>query len=147
MRSIDLKEIDLGNVLPETELRIVGFEVTPRSIASGACTGSAEGPHMLKTDYPIQFTYNVTIEHSKDDWPNRLDHYFNFGSNKLYWEQLVASFTVLMIATLLFGCVLSSALNKDNDMIKYLRKHYRTSRFNTANSKFLSSGPGYAPVG
>lgn len=98
-------------------------------------------------DQAQHFSYNLTIEHSNDNWPNRLDHYLNFGSSKLFWEQLVASLTVLVVATLLFGCVISSALNKDNDVIKYLRATYRSSRFNTARSKFLRTGPNYAPVG
>lgn len=44
-------------------------------------------------------------------------------------------------------CVLSSALDKDNEVIRYVRAKYRNSRFNTARSHFLSTGPGYAPVG
>ena len=105
------------------------------------------GVSHLIPDQAIHFSYNLTIEHSSENWPSRLDHYFNFGTSKLFWEQLVASLTVLVLATLLFGCVLSSALNKDNDVIKFLRAKYRGSRFNTARSNFLRNGPNYAPVG
>lgn len=145
-----LQDIDFS--LPETELRIVGLEVTPRSIAGSNATNpfavlSKIGPAFVVAGEPIYFSYNVTIEHSNDDWPTRLDHFLNFGSNKLKWEQLVAAFTVLIVAATLFSLVLCSALSKDNDMIRYLRSSYRQSRFNTARSKFLRTGPGYAPVG
>ena len=59
----------------------------------------------------------------------------------------MASLTVLIFATLLFCCVISCALDRDNDALRYLRTKYRTSRFNTARSRFLRSGPNYAPVG
>lgn len=137
---------------PEQEFRIVGFEVTPYSISNAwACEPGVDltkiGPSILESDQAIHFSYNLTIEHTGDAWTNRLDHYFNYGSNRLFWEQLVASLTVLVFGTLLFGCVISCALSRDNDVLRYLRAKYRTSRFNTARSRFLRSGPNYAPVG
>ena len=71
----------------------------------------------------------------------------NFGKSKLYWEQLIASGTVLVVASLLFICVMNSALERDDDVINFMRAQYRTSRFNTARSRFLRSGPNYQEIG
>lgn len=71
----------------------------------------------------------------------------NYGKSKLFWEQLVAAITILLIATCLFVCVMGSALERDNEIIRYLRASYRNSGFNTARSRFLRTGPNYAPVG
>jgi len=150
---IDIPLVTIGTNLtvdtPSQELRIVGFEVTPMSIDKneGCNFKSSAGPAVLIPDQAIYFSYRITIENSSDTWPNRLDHFLNFGSQRLFWEQLVASLTVLVLATFIFGCVISSALNKDNEMIKFMRTQYRTSRFNTARSSFLRSGQNYEPVG
>jgi hypothetical protein len=121
------------------------------SIASAwACEPGVDlakiGPALVLPDSSVRYSYNLTIEYSTADWPNRLDHYLNFGSSRIFWEELLASMIVLIVATFMFCGVISSALHKDNEVLGFLRAKYRQSRFNTARSRFLATGPGYAHV-
>jgi hypothetical protein len=140
--------------MPEQEVRIVGFEVTPYSIPQPfACEGDdfLSKKHdayeqLVFPEQPIQFSYTLTMEHSTDTWPNRLDHYINFGKRKFFWEQLLFSITVLGLATILFVAVISSALERDTDMLKLMREAYRRSRLNVNRSQPNQNGPDYQQV-
>ena len=43
-------------------------------------------------------------------------------------------------------CVMNSAMERDNEVLKFMRSTYRQSRFNTARSRFLRRGINYVPV-
>ena len=87
-------------------MRIVGFTVEPKSLSYGsACLeGNNHGAMRLSLDEPINLSYSVTIEMSKDTWPHRLDHYLNFGDSRLEVESLLLGLLVLIMATGLLSC-------------------------------------------
>lgn len=108
--------------LPSQELRIVGFEVTPMSVEGAyACSDGADlskaGHALLFPESEINFSYSVTIVHSNDEWPSRLDHYLNFGNKRIFWEELLTSLSVLIVFTMIFSCVLCSALRIDFEFL------------------------------
>ena len=115
------------------KVRIVGFEVTPRSIPAGLeynddPTDSQVfvfGGQEAVAGEPITFSYSVKIKHSKLDWATRMDHYMNFGSSKLDWESFAVSIVVTVLVTLVVWCIFASVLNKDLHILATLRSTYR----------------------
>jgi hypothetical protein len=59
---------------------------------------------------------------------------------------LLFSITVLGLATILFVAVISSALERDTDMLKLMREAYRRSRLNVNRSQPNQNGPDYQQV-
>jgi hypothetical protein len=71
----------ISQILPEDTFHIVGFEVTPRSVpAQMSCKEKDEitGYQVLEPGMPFNFTYELTVEESKLEWPHRFDHYLHF---------------------------------------------------------------------
>ena len=113
-------------------MRIVGFEVIPRSIPSGlTCkhelgSTNAEileehGGQEVSAEMPIKFSYSLHVKHSAQTWATRLDHYMNYGSAVLDWESFGLSAAVVYCTTFCVWCILSSMLNKDYQILTTLR--------------------------
>lgn len=62
---------------------------------------------------------------SNQTWPHRLDHYFEFGKANIDLEHIIVCLAVVTISSLIFGTILMSALNKDTDALKVIRKNWR----------------------
>ncbi len=72
-------------------VRIVGFEILPRSIANGSSlspeTIDKQPPQLLskgavyeKLDEGILFSYSIkTVQDPKTTWASRMDHYYSIG--------------------------------------------------------------------
>ena len=55
--------------------------MTPRSVpAQMSCKEKDEikGYQVLEPGMPFNFTYELTVEESKLEWPHRFDHYLHF---------------------------------------------------------------------
>ena len=111
-------------------MRIVGFEVTPRSVPHGyACTNVEEenysivehGGQKVVAGDPIQFSYQIHIKHSDRTWATRMEHYMNYGSAALDWESFAISIAIVAACSLVVFCILASILNKDFHALKTLR--------------------------
>lgn len=114
--------------LPSEQFRIVGLEVTPRSVPYGkACTTDMydHGYEVVWPDQQFQFSYNVRYAISDTLWPSRYDHYIKTSSDRLKWDGLLISFPMTFALTLVIGIILCSALKKDSAVLDYLRKSYR----------------------
>lgn len=58
-------------------------------------------------------------------WPSRLDHYLNLQLNSIDWASLLLTIPVALCCTVLLALVIQSAMNKDSEMLSYLRRTYR----------------------
>jgi hypothetical protein len=79
-------------------------------------------------------SYSLFIVESNQTWPHRLDHYFDLGEAKVDLEHVAICAIVLIISSLIFACILTSALNKDGDALKILRKTWRQKISKKRNS-------------
>ena len=70
-------------------------------------------------------SYSLFIIESNQTWPHRLDNYFEFGEAKVDLEHIAICLIVVAISSCVFGCILLSALNKDTDALKAIRKTWR----------------------
>ena len=70
-------------------------------------------------------SYSLYIIESNQTWPHRLDHYFDFGEAKVDLEHVAVCAIVVALSSMIFGCILLSALNKDGDALKAIRKTWR----------------------
>ena len=116
--------------VPQKAVRIVGFEVTPRSIPLGlACTQSEEekknveehGGQEVVAGNTMEFSYTLHVKHSDATWASRLIHYMNYGSATLEWESFAISAAVVFCTSFCVWCILSSMLNKDYRVLSTLR--------------------------
>ena len=55
----------------------------------------------------------------------RLDHYMNFGEQKLQIEQFAVVLGVVLTLSLFMCCVITSSVSSDDKMLGELRKTYR----------------------
>ena len=73
----------------------------------------------------VEFSYSVTINHSDAVWATRLDHYMNFGSQELQYEQILVVMAITFTVSL-FGCAaMCSAMRTDDEILGQLRQTYR----------------------
>lgn len=116
--------------VPQKSVRIVGFEVTPRSVPLGLACAQFEGEKKEIEEHggqevvageTIQFSYSIHIKHSDRGWATRLDHYMNYGSASLDWESFAITVAVVFCTTFLVWCMLSSMLKKDFKILSTLR--------------------------
>lgn len=73
----------------------------------------------------MEFSYSLFIIESNQTWPHRLDHYFEFGEAKVDVEHILVCLFVFSITSIVFVAILMSALNKDTDALKAIRKTWR----------------------
>jgi hypothetical protein len=65
--------------VPVAKYKIVGFEVTPRSVPISDTydpTAPRSGMHVPIPGEPFKFSYSTKVVLSDLQWPHRFDHYF-----------------------------------------------------------------------
>jgi hypothetical protein len=50
-----------------------------------------------------------------------MDHYVKFQENSVNWSGLLSSIPIVLLLTFVIYLMLQSALNKDNEVLDYLR--------------------------
>jgi len=100
------------------ELRIVGFEVEPKSIKLGGSlvvdSLDQQEPQWLKRhgktvdlEDGILFSYSIrTVNDETTTWASRMDHYYSFGREDVHMRQILISLGIMLATTFLaFGYV------------------------------------------
>lgn len=65
------------------------------------------------------------MEVSKLEWPSRFDHYISLQENSVNWLTLMITMPLTILLTLVIGLILKSTLNKDSEVLEFLRRSYR----------------------
>lgn len=115
---------------PESDsARIVGFEVTPHSIAHEykewkdqdtqlvTCTKnvmqSGVPPQEVETDKEIVFTYDVTFEESDIKWASRWDTYLLMNDDQIHWFSIINSLMIVLFLSGMVAMIMMRTLYRD----------------------------------
>uniref|UniRef100_A0A7C8ZPH8 Transmembrane 9 superfamily member n=1 Tax=Opuntia streptacantha TaxID=393608 RepID=A0A7C8ZPH8_OPUST len=115
---------------PETDVaRIVGFEVTPHSIAHeykewkdkntqlATCTKnilqSGTPPQEVDTDKDIVFTYDVSFEESDIKWASRWDTYLLMNDDQIHWFSIINSLMIVLFLSGMVAMIMMRTLYRD----------------------------------
>uniref|UniRef100_A0A803MDG9 Transmembrane 9 superfamily member n=1 Tax=Chenopodium quinoa TaxID=63459 RepID=A0A803MDG9_CHEQI len=114
----------------ETDVaRIVGFEVTPHSVAHEykewkdqdtqvvTCTKniaqSGTPPQEVDTDKEVVFTYDVTFEESEIKWASRWDTYLLMNDDQIHWFSIINSLMIVLFLSGMVAMIMMRTLYRD----------------------------------
>uniref|UniRef100_A0A803MRR7 Transmembrane 9 superfamily member n=2 Tax=Chenopodium quinoa TaxID=63459 RepID=A0A803MRR7_CHEQI len=114
----------------ETDVaRIVGFEVTPHSVAHEykewkdqdtqvvTCTKniaqSGTPPQEVDTDKEVVFTYDVTFEKSDIKWASRWDTYLLMNDDQIHWFSIINSLMIVLFLSGMVAMIMMRTLYRD----------------------------------
>ncbi|KAL2929999.1 Transmembrane 9 superfamily member 7 [Bienertia sinuspersici] len=114
----------------ETDVaRIVGFEVTPHSIAHEykewkeqdtqlvTCTKnimqSGTPPQEVDADKEIVFSYDVTFEESDIKWASRWDTYLLMNDDQIHWFSIINSLMIVLFLSGMVAMIMMRTLYRD----------------------------------
>ncbi|KAH9625509.1 hypothetical protein KSS87_012110, partial [Heliosperma pusillum] len=115
---------------PETDFaRIVGFEVTPNSIAheykdwkdqetqlltcSKNIIQSGTPPQEVEADKEIVFTYDVKFEESDIKWASRWDTYLLMNDDQIHWFSIINSLMIVLFLSGMVAMIMMRTLYRD----------------------------------
>ncbi|KAK9697229.1 hypothetical protein RND81_08G023300 [Saponaria officinalis] len=115
---------------PETDFaRIVGFEVTPHSIAheykewkeqdtqlvtcSKNIIQSGTPPQEVDIDKEIIFTYDVNFEESDIKWASRWDTYLLMNDDQIHWFSIINSLMIVLFLSGMVAMIMMRTLYRD----------------------------------
>ncbi|XP_074269402.1 transmembrane 9 superfamily member 7-like [Silene latifolia] len=115
---------------PETDFaRIVGFEVTPNSIAheykdwkdedtqlltcSKNIIQSGTPPQEVDADKEIVFTYDVKFEESDIKWASRWDTYLLMNDDQIHWFSIINSLMIVLFLSGMVAMIMMRTLYRD----------------------------------
>lgn len=114
----------------ETDVaRIVGFEVSPHSIAHEykewkdqdtqlvTCTKnimqSGTPPQEVDVDKEVVFTYDVTFEESDIKWASRWDTYLLMNDDQIHWFSIINSLMIVLFLSGMVAMIMMRTLYRD----------------------------------
>ncbi|CAO2841549.1 unnamed protein product [Amaranthus hypochondriacus] len=114
----------------ETDVaRIVGFEVTPHSVAheykewkdedtqlvtcSKNIIQSGTPPQEVDADKEVVFTYDVTFEESDIKWASRWDTYLLMNDDQIHWFSIINSLMIVLFLSGMVAMIMMRTLYRD----------------------------------
>ncbi|KAG2491788.1 hypothetical protein HYH03_009948 [Edaphochlamys debaryana] len=115
---------DAAGPAPELYYMVVGFEVSPCSIARkagadiedivcGVDDDSHITPQEIKLGADIVYTYDVYWQDSKIKWASRWDAYLRMPGGKVHWFSIVNSLLVVLVMATIVGMILVRTVRRD----------------------------------
>lgn len=105
----------------DVRMRIVGFEVEPRSYYPGEKITADFRPHRVlyledlkKGDLTFGFSYVIkNLDDNETMWVNRMEHYLKIGRENIHLAAILISLSIIILLMIIIAKVMQRSLNQD----------------------------------